>query len=427
MPKLRAKVAFICTEVAGVSFYRIVQPARYLESKGHQVRVLGYKKDNWMRPEWEGLSEISYGDVVRTDIENACRWADIVVWMALHTSDSFQLFMDLRKALPDKPFVTEFDDIVFSIPAHNIASTVYYPGSPLTAISHAQMKMSDALIVSTPGLKEQLVPYNENIHVVENAIDLALWRCSSPGRRRVTLGWVGGGTHTKDLEGVKDVVFEVLARNKNVVFRCVHGCPEFFKHKPECPWLDTNDPRYDKASTCPKCGGVDRIEWTHDFKSIEKYPRWVSRQGFDIGIAPLEDNLFNRAKSNLRWLEYSAMGVPTVAANVGHFKEVLRHGETGFLADTQNEWIETIERLIQNPELRRAVGQAARSEVKMNWNPQTLGKKYKTVLEEILDAKSYTREPRVADSALNQRPGGAAVHSGPGAGRNSEGAGMVCP
>ena len=203
MPKLKAKVAFICTEVAGVAFYRVVQPARYLESVGHKVRVLGYKSDGFIRPEWENLSGISYREVVKADIQAACQWADVVVWMALHTPDSFNFFAEMRNKCQNKPFVTEFDDIVFSIPEHNIASTVYYPGSPLTAISYSQMKLSDALIVSTPGLKEQLEHYNPNIHVVENAIDLTLWqRNSSPGSQRVTLGWVGGGTHTRDLETV---------------------------------------------------------------------------------------------------------------------------------------------------------------------------------------------------------------------------------
>lgn len=410
MPRRRLKIAWVCTEVAGVSFYRVAQPARVFEEMGHEVRVMGYTKDAFLRPEWENLGGIEYGDVVKSDIFMACKWADVVIWMALHTSDSFNLFSECKKAFPNKKFLMELDDIVFSIPAHNIASTVYFPGSPLTAISYSQMKLSDALIVSTPGLKEQLSPYNDNIHVVENAIDLSLWRrITSPARQRVTIGWVGGGTHNKDLEGIKDVVFEILAKNKNVVFKCIHGCPEFFKHAPNCTWLNSNDPRYDKSRPCTKCGGIDRIEWTHDFKPVEKYPKWVSSHKFDIGIAPLEDNNFNRAKSNLRWLEYSAMGIPTVAANVGHFKETLRHGGTGFLAETHEEWVNAIQKLIDDAELRQLVGKAAYQEVKEVWNPSRLGKKYKAVLEG-LNAKPHKIGLGVSGSVANQRPERTAVH-----------------
>jgi glycosyltransferase involved in cell wall biosynthesis len=428
MPRQRLKVAFIVTEVAGVSFYRVAQPARYLESQRHTVKVLGYSKDAFIRPEWENLDGVRYGDIVRGDIFHACRWADVVVWMALHTSESFNLFAELRRKFANKPFVTEFDDIVFSIPAHNIASTVYYPGSPLTAISYSQIKLSDALIVSTPGLKEQLSEYNSDIHVVENAINLPLWRKShpSPGRRRVTIGWVGGGTHTEDLATVKDVIFEVLAKNKNVVFRCVHGCPEFFKHKTDCPWLNTNDPRYDKARVCPRCGGIDRIEWTHDFYSIEKYPKWVNRQKFDIGIAPLEDNNFNRAKSNLRWLEYSALGIPTVASNIGHFKETVRHGETGFLVNDSNEWISALEKLIQDEDLRRSIGKAAQEEVKKFWSPQCLGRKFKQTLRGIHNAAVDKKRPRHADQDADRRSVGGQVHGQPGTGRDTESPGVVC-
>lgn len=412
MPRRSLRTAFIVTEVAGVAFYRAVQPARYLEHVGGDVRVLGYNKDNYMRPEWEGLSQIPYGEIVRGDIYHACKWADVVVWMAVHTSDSFQLFCDLKKSFPKKPFVMELDDTVFSIPEHNIASTVYFPGSPLTAMSYSQMKMSDAMIVSTPGLKEQLAPYNDNIHVVENAIDLSLWRPKkySPGRQGVTIGWVGGATHHKDLESVKDVIFEILARHKKVRFKIVHGCPEFLKHKPSCPWLNTNDPRYEKASLCAKCGGLDRVEWTHDFKSVEKYPAWVCRQRFDIGIAPLEDNNFTRAKSNLRWLEYSAMGIPTVASNVGHFKETLKNGENVFLVNSNDEWIEALDRLIRDADLRKTIGQAAKLEVKKNWDPKSLGKKHKQALREILNAVTHKSGPGDSDSNADRRSERAEVH-----------------
>lgn len=412
MSRRRLKVSFIVTEVAGVAFYRVAQPARYLEKNGFDVRVLGYTKDAYIRPKWENLEGIGYGGIVQADIFKACQWADVVVWMALHTPDSFRLFSELRKKFSNKPFVMELDDTVFSIPAHNIASTVYYPGSPLTGISYSQIKLSDALIVSTPGLKDQLSIYHRNIHVVENAIDLSLWRCSPPQvRQRVNIGWVGGATHTKDLETIKDVIFEVLGRNKNVVFKCVHGCPEFFKHKPDCSWLDSNDPRYDKSRVCPRCGGIDRLEWTHDFKPVEKYPKWVSSQKFDIGIAPLEDNNFNRAKSNLRWLEYSAMGIPTVASNVGHFKEVLKHGENGFLAETKDEWIQAIESLIKGPQLRASVGKAARTEVKEKWSPKTLGRAYAVTLRRIRDAVPNKVGPGDSDSNVDRRSERTEVHS----------------
>lgn len=423
----KLKVSFICTEVAGVAFYRIVQPARYLEKHGCEVRVMGYDKDDIVRPEWENLEGIGYGAIVISDIQNAVKWADVTVWMALHMPESFRLFGDLRNKFPKKKFISEFDDTVISIPAHNIGSTVYFPGSILTAISTTQMKLSDALVVSTPNLKEQLSQYNKEIYVAENAVDLHLWRRSSSLRQRISFGWVGGGSHNVDLELVKNAVFSVLEDNPKTAFKCIHGCPEFFKHEAWCPWKNTNDPRHDKSKRCAKCGGIPRIEWTHDFKPIERYPKWVSRRGLDIGIAPLEDNYFNRAKSNLRWLEYSAMGIPTIASNIGHFKETIRHGETGFLANTEKEWVELITALVKDRQLREGIGRAAMREVREAWSPKIMGEKYKAMLKGVLaNAKSDKIKSGVPDSNAHQRSERTTVHGEPGSRRNPEGAGMVC-
>lgn len=385
MPRRLEKVAFIPTEVSGVNFYRVWQPAEALRALGHPVAVLWYQSNKFLRDNWEmDLAAPAYYDKITGDIEKACQWADVVVWMAIHTPQSMALWRQMRLRYPYKPFVMEMDDNLLSVPDYNPGSEVYNHGNDLTIYAVEQARKSDALVVSTPNLKEVYSAYNDNIHVVENVIDSALWRGNtSPARHRVNIGWVGGGTHGKDLEIVKDVIFETLAKHKNVRFFCLHGTPRFFKHKPGCAQFDRplNEP------PCLECNGYPGIEWTHDFKAIKDYPKWVTGHKFDIGIAPLVDNAFNRGKSNLRWLEYSVQGIPTVASNVGHFKETLRHGETGFLVNTEEEWLHALDRLLDDSALRNNIGKNARREVLTNWSPKSLGRKYKTVIREIVNAK----------------------------------------
>lgn len=373
-----SKLTFIITEVSGVAYYRVWQPAMAMRDMGVKTAMLWYKHDMIERPKWEW--EIGEGENTQricSDIDRGCQWGDAVVWMALHHPASFEYFQQLRFKYPNKPFLMELDDIVFDIPMTNVGSQAYYPGSPLHELAMNQIRLSDGLIVSTPYLKERLEKFGKPVYVVENTIDSSRWRGSpSPRSRRVNVGWVGGGTHFADLEIVKDAVFEILKTRKDVQFTFLHGCPEFFKHKTDCSWLDTNDPRYQKAFKCPRCGGIPGIKWTHKWARIDKYPKWVEKARFDIGLAPLQDNAFNRAKSNLRWLEYSAQGIPTIASPIENFKKTIHNKVNGLLASNTEEWVNQINSLVDDPIVRASIGKTARADVKAHWNPQLQAKKY---------------------------------------------------
>ena len=80
----------------------------------------------------------------------------------------------------------------------------------------------------------------------------------------------------------------------------------------------------------------------------------------DINIAPLRDTLFNRAKSENKWIEASLVEVPTVASRVGAFKKMISSG-TGLLCSTEEEWKSALLQLIDDSELRRSIGEAAYS------------------------------------------------------------------
>jgi glycosyltransferase involved in cell wall biosynthesis len=106
--------------------------------------------------------------------------------------------------------------------------------------------------------------------------------------------------------------------------------------------------------------------------------------GFDIGMAPLVDNSFNRSKSNLRWLEYSSLGIPTVASNVGHFAQTIVNGKTGLLADTPEDFTAALESLILDTKKRKAIAGEAKQEVFNKFNIDGVAQQYKFALEEII-------------------------------------------
>lgn len=79
----------------------------------------------------------------------------------------------------------------------------------------------------------------------------------------------------------------------------------------------------------------------------------------DISIAPLEDTLFNRAKSENKWVEASLVRVPTVASSVGAFKRMIQDGVTGFLCSDLESWRSTLLKLITSADLRHRVADNA--------------------------------------------------------------------
>ena len=317
---------------------------------------------------WESeVHDKHKGPYIYNDIDGACEWADIVVWMSLHSQESLTLFRDMQ-AKHDKIFLTEIDDYVISIPHSNIASQFFSPGSEILSVALEQIKESDGLVVSTPYLAELYKNFNKRIYVVENCIDTALWHTKTKKSDDVKIGWMGGGTHREDLEIIKEVIFETLDEHQNTTFNILHGVPEFFKEHP-------------------------RIKTDLSFRSIDKYPQWVMKSNFDIGVAPLVDNNFNRGKSNLRWLEYSAMGIPTVASALPHFTQSIKHGETGYIAKTKDEWKYNLKRLIEDADLRHSIGLNARKEIEDRWSIRHLRETYKSVLEDAYNAKLHESGP----------------------------------
>ena len=101
----------------------------------------------------------------------------------------------------------------------------------------------------------------------------------------------------------------------------------------------------------------------------------------DIGIMPLEDNAFQRAKCGAKLLQYMAAGLPVIASPVGVNRELVVHGVNGVHAVTPADWGQAIERLARSESLRAACGQAGRTEVVRNYSVS----RWAPVWAEVLD------------------------------------------
>ena len=91
---------------------------------------------------------------------------------------------------------------------------------------------------------------------------------------------------------------------------------------------------------------------------------------FDINLAPLVlDNPFSLSKSEIKYVEAGLVGVPTVASRTPSYQYAIRSGENGFLAGTESEWSDALERLVSSPAQRQELGEQARVHTLSHYHP----------------------------------------------------------
>ena len=129
------------------------------------------------------------------------------------------------------------------------------------------------------------------------------------------------------------------------------------------------------ANRFPKFGRlpVEPRPWAEDTEAEEI-------ASADIGISWIPDDDWSRGKCGLKVLQYMAAGLPVVANPVGLHATLIRHGETGFLARTAEEWVSAIRRLSDDPDLRRKMGTAGRWQVESEYSVEAGARRWLDLL-----------------------------------------------
>jgi glycosyltransferase involved in cell wall biosynthesis len=133
---------------------------------------------------------------------------------------------------------------------------------------------------------------------------------------------------------------------------------------------------------------------------------------WDVSIAPLTQHQFNDAKSNIKFLEASVFGVPSVCSPTEPFRAAVNHGKNGMLATTETEWFDALETLIKDPQLRKRLGEQARRDVVKRYSLKAIGEREVRRLLPTVNRNFSKHRPRVLEVNLLFSPtsfGGATV------------------
>ena len=199
----------------------------------------------------------------------------------------------------------------------------------------------DGAITSTNQLQEELYKYQSKVLLNRNlasddliAISSQYIKDYSQTSDIVKIGYFSGSiSHNENFELIKPAIKQLLKRYSNVQLHIV-GILDIPKDmKP-----------------------FENQIVTHDYVDWDKLPALISE--VDINLAPLVDSIFNRAKSEIKWIEAALVKVPTVASKIGAFSDMVIDGETGLLA-TDDKWFDKLEALVLAPESRQKLAESA--------------------------------------------------------------------
>ena len=123
------------------------------------------------------------------------------------------------------------------------------------------------------------------------------------------------------------------------------------------------------------------------------YPEFIAwlreTARWDLAIAPLEDTLFTRCKSDLKFLDYGALGIPGVFSRMPVYASTVRHLETGYLAEnTPEAWSAGLRQLLDDDDLRSRIASNARDHVARHRTLATCAGRWADAVEEIIRAGS---------------------------------------
>jgi hypothetical protein len=300
---------------------------------------------------------------VFAELEDLVSKADIIITQAVHTQKAIAFLYAVR----DKykvPFYADIDDDPYSLSSQHPSYDKMAPGSQAELWMDDLVKFVDGIFASTEYLKDRLLPYNPNVIVIPNGIDIEVWdevkvkKHPAYLKDRINIGWVGGGNHFEDLELIERPIKEILKKHNHARFTIAIGN--------EIPFYFRNNKHI----------------IAFDFKSwvdIDRYPSFIKSLHIDIGLAPLRDNFHNRAKSNLKWLEFSAMKVPMIGSDVEPYKKT-----TALIAKTEEDWFNHIDNMILSEQARTQLGIDSYNNLKDNFNTKDLSATFLDTIKKII-------------------------------------------
>jgi glycosyltransferase involved in cell wall biosynthesis len=255
--------------------------------------------------------------------------------------------------------ILDFDDAIWLHSVSNANKSLQWLKRPekvaeIIALSHL-------VITGNSYLADYAKAYNSNVIVFPSTINLDYYQIPLHQITRendnVIIGWSGSHTTVEHFETIIPALTILKKKFGNLLHFKVYG-----------------DPVYKNEEL-----GIQGIAWSPDSEV-------ATISSFHIGIMPLPNDDWSKGKCAMKGLQYMGLEIPAVLSNVGMNKDVIEDGVNGFLAVTENDWIEKLTLLIESRELRERIGKAGRKTIQERFSSQALSPAYLNIFERALSS-----------------------------------------
>ncbi|MEO9485814.1 MAG: glycosyltransferase family 4 protein [Ekhidna sp.] len=274
----------------------------------------------------------------------------VFLWVTPFGSTLFEwLTIKLSKKL-----IYDIDDLVYLKPASKVnpfLKLIKSGRKPIILMKHAHH-----VITCTPHLDAFVKKYTPNTTDISSTINTDTYQPANDysNERKLTLGWSGSFSTSKYLKLLQNVLLKL-------------------KSNYDFDLLVIGD-----ASFSIKGLSVEAIPW-----SAETEVKTLQR--IDIGLYPLPNEEWVMGKSGLKALQYMALGIPTVATKIGANHRVIKDGESGFLVESDEEWLAKISLLLNNADLRKKIGEKARKRVDEHYSINANKNTYLQIINQTIN------------------------------------------
>jgi glycosyltransferase involved in cell wall biosynthesis len=247
--------------------------------------------------------------------------------------------------------VYDFDDAVYLpyvSPTNRYLSYLKFPGKTATLC-----RLAAAVSTGSARLAEYARRYNPRVEVVPSTVSLREYsvRPAAAGAQ-LTVGWMGSHSSAQYLSLVSGALRRVQHRRP---FRFLVVGAEGV----DVPGVPTECRRWSAAR--------------------EVQDLWE----MDVGIMPQPDDPWARGKCAMKAIQYMGVGVPAVASPVGAATEVIEPGVNGLLASSEDEWVEALERLLDDAALRGRLGREGRRTVEERFSAEAQAPRVAALLRSV--------------------------------------------
>ena len=346
----KVHILFVSPCLNGTGYYRMIAPALELNrTRSHSAIISGIHKWNFNK---------QFDDYDSPIDEELISWANYVVLPAMLT-DATYILKALKAKNKDIQFVMDLDCNLHAMPKEHLEhAKITKENKRQLLVNIAKMDIvtgaSEGILEYYDGLLDRYYPNSEVfMEYVPNLISQFGYQEVEPLARnessKVRIGIVGTGATAYDTLTIIDVLKEAQKKYGDKVELVLFG----WNGKLPGGELPLKDVPFTYVKS------VSFLDYFDKLNQLE----------LDIALLPSKKIPFNtHGKSFVKYLEFAVYAIPVIASGLPPFTESIEHKETGFLANTSEEWLDAIDKLMEDPELRKRIGKSALKQAWRNFS-----------------------------------------------------------